>query len=169
MHTEWIKDSLWEGGYFDPDAFAEKRVLFSHPWRGPLVALLFEKNLHLPSWRCDSDGSYIEALFARLRAAAEVFPCSWCYITDPDDALSVVIWEGSVTKLGCHSGLLGCFEHEPAEQGGSQYLCLIFDDRKGLFVFSRKKGFELSYYGSDERWRMVALEMGLPTGQPGQV
>jgi hypothetical protein len=143
---EWIETELWDECYFRPERLGPKSVLYATNFSGPLVGLLIDGHSTNAPWRMDD-------LFTRLRPLAERCPCSWLYITDPDDALSVFQWEQPYNADWFTRRRLWVFETSPADEGGMCNLILAFHDRRGIIVFAFHPGhsFEISFYGHPER------------------
>lgn len=143
---EWIETELWSGGYFEPERLGPRALLYATTFSGPLVGLLINGHAERAPWRTDE-------LFDRLRPLAERHACSWLYITDPDDALSVLQWEQPYHRDWFSSRRLLVFDLSPAEEGGMCHLVLAFHDRRGIIVFAFHPGqsFEIAFYGDPER------------------
>lgn len=144
--NEWIKNDLWGENYFEPERLGPKTVLYTVTFDGPLVGLLIDGHVAHSPWLTDE-------FFDRLRPLAERHPCSWLYITDPDDALSIVQWEQPYDPDWFTRRRLWVFETSPADEGGRCHLVLAFHDRRGIvvFVFHPCQSFEISFYGHPER------------------
>jgi hypothetical protein len=143
---EWILKELWGENYFEPERLGPRTVLYAVSFSGPLVGLLIDGFQAKARWRSHE-------LFDRLRPLAQRHSCSWIYITDADDAVSVFEWEQpqALDRFSAHC--LSVFETSPEHEGGRCRLVLAFHDRRGVIVFAFRPGhsFEISFYGHTER------------------
>lgn len=151
-----MEAELWDEHVFFPERLGPAHVFYTTRFSGCLASLLIDGHPTCAPWRSDE-------LFNRLWPLVERQPCSWVYITDPDDACSDVEWElpcrrspDQINFDGSHTfteAMLEVFGSQPAAQGGLCRLVMAFHDRKGLLVFSFHPHdfFEIAFYGHSER------------------
>ena len=160
--ASWIREQLWSDGYFAPERLAPVRVLFSTGVRSPLLVNVIDGGPREHSWpQVTGSTSPTESLFVRLRPLVAQHPAAWVYITDPDNALSLVHWEREARAELFTPHVLEVFEREPAREGGLARLVLGFADRQGLLVFELgEEDLRILLYATPARRREVVALLG---------
>ena len=151
MHNiQWIENELWKDRYFSPDLLPERLELFRCGLSWPLIATIIDGYANEPNWTRDIPLSNTNTLFQRLKDySAIVGGSSFVYITDPDNALSIIQWERVVDDLNYWQAQLEELQVNPAVEGGTSYLVLAFNDRESVVVFELDpEEFCISFYGT---------------------
>ena len=147
-------DHLFKESYFSPSLIGGVKIeLGSFKFKEPLLANVIDGCLKTAKWKLNKPCGATRSLFQNLKPLVSQHGASWFYITDPDNALSVINWQREATDF--HENVLSVFEKEPALQGGVAYLCLIFHNLKSLLVFEYDEELNINYYGCEEFYRNI--------------
>lgn len=149
----WIEHDLWADGYFTPTLAGDQQELFRSGISFPLITSLINGCHGKPTWDLQPSESPTNALFQSVRPLVKNRGASWFYITDPDNAFSILHWVKAIAPDEFNEYPLQEFELNPADQGGVSYLGLAFHDQQGILVFElNSEFFSLSFYGSTDCW-----------------
>ena len=147
----WIKQDAWRGLYFKPTLLGDEFEIFRSGASFPLVTSLVDGCQSEPNWAREPAEAPTDALFASLKPIVARLGASWFYVTDPDNALSLLEWEEEINPDSFNSLILQEFETNRAVEGGTSYMCIAFHDRSGLIVFRLDNYFRICFYGSNHR------------------
>lgn len=160
----WVLEEAWDENYFRPDFLGPKHLIHSIEWGLPLVATMIEGLPASPRWRMNGVGA-TEALFSILNDAIGSREATWIFVSNPDNAVSILKAAYPATSEGSAVRNLWLFETNSVDEGGNQHLALIFEDRSGAVVFTREfvrfSGFEIAFYGADETWSQLSSALGI--------
>ncbi len=153
----WIGDNLWEGAYFAPAVLGPAHVLFASNCEWPLLANVIDGVPRQDPWPLAlGSRSLTNSFFMRLRPLVSRCPAWWVYITDPDNALSVIHWERQIHPEYFNASVLEAFEVERAAEGGDSRLVLFFADREGLLVFELgSEQLRIVFHGTADRLQAI--------------
>lgn len=150
IHT-WIEQTLWGENYFEPGRAGDCVEVFQCGVSFPLVASLIDGCHGTPQWARGASPSNTKALFDAIRPLVQRDGASWFYVTDPDNALSVLHWTRVINAAFFNEYVLQEFELNPAEEGGDSHLGIAFHHGEGLLVFDLSRNLTIRYYGSPAR------------------
>lgn len=162
----WVLREAWDENYFRPDFLGSKHLIYSIEWNLPYVAAMIDGVSTSPPWGTTTSGP-TETLFGRLKEVVRTRKASWIFVSDPDNSLSVLEAASPATPENSGIRKLWMFDTHSVDQGGNQYLALVFEDRSGAVVFTREfarfSGFEIAFYGPEEAWNYLssALEIAV--------
>lgn len=159
--TSWVESKLWDDRYFDPTKLSAGVEVFRSRLSFPLVASLIDGCHGAPQWEREQHETPTDALFRALRGLVQRYGASWIYITDPDNALSVVQWEKEIDPEYFNSYQLIEFEKNPAEEGGASFLCVAFHDREGIVVIECETSLNITLYGTSARMDAMLESLGV--------
>jgi hypothetical protein len=91
----------------------------------------------------------------------------WLYIVYPDGTCAECRWVKAVEASNWNADVLFTFERESDSQGGALHLCVLFEDRRGLIMLSLRHGFSINYYGLNERWERIVMDLGIANNNVG--
>jgi len=150
VNEKWIVTKLWRDSYFTPSNFDEAFEMYRCGLSTTLLASLLDGCGGEPVWCRDLPLTNSNTLFKHLKTFSHrVGGCTFLYITDPDNALSIIHWE-RVMDDDCSWGLLlEEFERNPAQEGGTSYLVCAFNNQKSVVVFEKDvEDFMITFYGT---------------------
>jgi hypothetical protein len=167
--VNWVMSEVWcESGFeFKPEKIGNHRPMFRVERSGSLASLFLEPRFAPPPWRRLAGESYTESFFSQLLPLMEEERPLWLYICYPDGTWAECCWVKAVEASNWNADVLFTFERERASQRGASELCVLFEDRKGLIMLSLSDGFSIDYYGSNERWERIVMDLGIANNNVG--
>lgn len=163
----WVSGTLiGPDGYFSPTGFDASLTLYHTPLGGSFVLSIIDGSarpapFHVPEGR----SMYNELVRAAQRASGGE-PAYWFYVTDSDNALSVLEWMHRCNYDDALDHCLESFERTPAVEGVFSWLGLAGASRKWLLLheYSQCNSFGMSVHGPPDLCRAVATGVGIEAG-----
>lgn len=161
---EWIARVLiGSDGYFVPQGFESSLQLYLTPLSGSfLLSLLDGIATPLPFLVCEGRSRYAELIRA-VQRGSDYETANWFYITNPDNALSILEWVRPLRREHPVDVWLDEFERSPAKEGGVAFLGLAPDSKRWLLLheYEQSESFKITVHGAADFCARVAEAVGL--------
>jgi len=160
----WVNSTLiGSDGYFAPFGFASNLTLYHTPLGGSFVLSLIDGSARPAPFRVPAGRSAYNELVRTVQRASGDEKAYWFYVTDPDNALSVLEWVHHCNYNHALDYWLESFERSPAAEGGCSWLGLAGLGRQWLLLheYNQCNSFGISVHGTIEFCRTVAAGIGI--------
>jgi hypothetical protein len=152
---EWFRVNGFENSLFSPERLGAAHIIYAMEWHLPLAALFLEPDRVAPFWSCEKNLDFTGSLFRKLWPIVCRDHASWIFVETSKLDGDVADWEQPVNESIFSPLRLRLFESGVGKFFRPIAICLVFNDRAGVIVFDRRKGFAITYYGSDDRWALI--------------
>lgn len=160
----WINDKLiGPDGFFDPSGFETSHTLYHTPLTWSFVLSLIDGITCPAPFRVAKGCSPYNELIRSVQRTSGNEPAYNFYVTDPDNALSILQWVHRCNYERHLGHLLESFERSPAEEGGCSWLGLTGVSRQWLLLhkYNQCNSFSISIHGSPKFCQAVAADVGV--------
>jgi hypothetical protein len=153
----WLRAKLFRETSWHPDRLGKRHRIFSAKSKYPMAGLYVEPAQvdSYKEWKLGA-GDRLQSLFEHLKVFSNNRSASILFATYDDGTYVVPHWERPFCADRWSPVVLWEFQVTPAEQGGEQFLVLLFREREAAVIFTRYQGLEIDFYGSSEMWRELS-------------
>jgi hypothetical protein len=159
----WIVNTLiGPNKYFAPTGFESTTSLYHTALPGSFVLSVIDGVSPAP-FRVPGGRSAYNELVRVVQRVSDDEQAFWFYVTDPDNAFSMLEWVQPCNYDHALDHRLESFERSPAIEGGRSLLGLAGASRRWLLLheYEQSESFEISVYGPSEFCRAIAAGVGL--------
>lgn len=160
----WVSATLiGQNGYFAPTGFESSLALYHTRLAGSFVLSLIDGTASPAPFRVPEGRSAYNELVRAVQRASDGESAYWFYVTDPDNAQSMLEWVHRCHFEHALDYRLESFERTPAAQGGCSWLGLAGASRRWLLLheYNQCNSFGLSIHGPLAFCRAVAAGVGV--------
>ena len=160
----WLRSTQFsDDRYFSPSGFEDSVQLYHTPLDLSFVQTVIDGTSRHAPFSNKNDGSRYQALVDAIRTVTEDEPAYWFYVTDPDNAVSLLSWIRVCNYEYAVEYHLSCFETSPAPEGGLAQLGLVGEDTRWMLLHQHNpcNDFRIEFHGSTALCSAVA-ELLLP-------
>lgn len=156
-HDAWLRFRLFDEVSWHPERLGKRRRIFAAAHRHPMALQYLEPATQTShkEWKLEG-GDRTLSLFKHLGKLASQHEASILYATYDDGTFVVPHWERQFTADTWGPSILSEFELTPSEQGGAQFLVLLFRANQAAVIFTRHAEFLIDYYGGSDLWHELS-------------
>ena len=161
----WILEALRDDDclYIRPRGYEQSVRLYATRLSGGFLATLIDGREASARFGVPASEFAYPGLLRALARLTESEACFWFYVTDPDNALSLLQWTLPNNPGSTSDQHLKAFEQTPARQGGCSHLGLLAAGARWLLWHSHipDEEFEITFHASRPLCQALLAALGL--------